>query len=88
MAHIGCRVTLAYLVPSSEDTSRQQLAGQVKGCASTRPRLPRVGCGPGGASALAALYQLTHAEVMFSRSDRVGIGPARNGEPGRTHSVL
>ena len=35
-----------------------------------------------------ALYQATHAEVMFSRSARVRIGPLRNGEPSRTHSVL
>jgi hypothetical protein len=34
------------------------------------------------------LYQATHAEVMFSRSVRVWIGPARNGEPSRTRSVL
>ena len=37
---------------------------------------------------LRSLYQLTHAEVMFSRSARVRIGPVRNGEPSRTHSVL
>ena len=30
---------------------------------------------------LLALYQCTHAEVMFSRSARVRIGPLRNGEP-------
>ena len=32
--------------------------------------------------------QATHAEVLFSRSVRVRIGPVRNGEPSRTHSVL
>ena len=37
---------------------------------------------------LVSLYQLTHAEVMFSKSERVSIGPLRNGEPSRTHSVL
>ena len=37
---------------------------------------------------LRSLYQATHAEVMFSRSVRVRIGPVRNGEPSRTHSVL
>ena len=36
---------------------------------------------------LRSLYQLTHAEVMFSRSARVRIGPVRNGERWRTHSV-
>ena len=34
------------------------------------------------------LYQWTQAEVMSSRSARVRIGPRRNGEPSRTHSVL
>jgi hypothetical protein len=34
------------------------------------------------------LYQCTHAEVTCSRSARVRIGPVRNGEPWRTHSVL
>ena len=28
------------------------------------------------------LYQLTHVEVMSSRSVMVRIGPVRNGEPG------
>ncbi len=38
---------------------------------------------------LDALYQATHFEVMFSRSDRLLIGPPlRNGDPSRTHSVL
>jgi len=37
---------------------------------------------------LRSLYQATHAEVLFSRSVRVRIGPVRNGEPSRTHSVL
>jgi hypothetical protein len=34
------------------------------------------------------LYQCTHAEVMSSKPANVRIGPARNGEPSRTHSVL
>ena len=55
---------------------------------STRPRLLRAGVGQGGASACVRCTRLTHAEVMFSRSVRVRIGPARNGEPSRTHSVL
>src|ERR1700682_6013870 len=37
---------------------------------------------------LRTLYQAIHVEVMFSRSARVWIGPVRNGEPSRTHSVL
>ena len=37
---------------------------------------------------LRSLYQATHAEVLFSRSVRVRIGPVRNGEPSRMHSVL
>jgi len=37
---------------------------------------------------LRTLHQATHAEVMFSRSARVRIGPVRNGEPSRMHSVL
>ena len=37
---------------------------------------------------LRSLNQATHAEVLFSRSVRVRIGPVRNGEPSRTHSVL
>lgn len=37
---------------------------------------------------LDSLYQVTRAEVMSSRSARVSIGPVRNGEPSRTHSVL
>ena len=36
----------------------------------------------------AVLYQYTQAEVIFSRSARVAIGPPRNGGPSRRHSVL
>jgi hypothetical protein len=34
------------------------------------------------------LYQWIQAEVISSRSARVRIGPCRNGESARTHSVL
>jgi hypothetical protein len=34
------------------------------------------------------LYQWTQAEVVSSRSARVRMGPCRNGEPSRMHSVL
>lgn len=36
----------------------------------------------------AVLYQYTQAEVIFSRSARVAIGPPRNGGRSRRHSVL
>lgn len=36
----------------------------------------------------AVLYQCTHALVICSRSARVAIGPVRNGDPARMHSVL
>ena len=37
---------------------------------------------------LLVLYQLTHAEVMSSRSVRVRIGPVRNGLPSRMHGFV
>ena len=52
-----------------------------------------LGLGFGGWASVKAVHEpafvvpLTHAEVMFSRSVRVWIGPARNGEPSRIHSV-
>ena len=37
---------------------------------------------------LPVLYQCTQAEVQSSRSARPLIGPVRNGESCRTHSIL
>ena len=37
---------------------------------------------------LSVLYQCTHALVISSRSARVRMGPLRNGDPSRVHSVL
>lgn len=37
---------------------------------------------------LSVLYQCTHALVTSSRSARVRMGPLRNGDPLRVHSVL
>ena len=60
----------------------------VESSVDTRPRLSAGGRRPRRCISLHWLYQPTHADVMFSRSARVSIGPLRNGEPSRIHSVL